>query len=88
MLFRNDLKIMNGKSKQSLRIEIHFLFNLQRFYHNFNLKICSTQLKLNFKTMKAFHVKKILQYNKTISLEPENTWKEKVSEANNLYCNS
>ena len=68
MLFRNDLKIMNGKSKQSLRIEIHFLFNLQRFYHNFNLKICSTQLKLNFKTMKAFHVKKFFQYTKTISL--------------------
>ena len=69
MLFRNDLKIMNGKSKQSLRIEILFLFNLQRFYHNFNLKICSTQLKLNFKTMKAFHVKKFFQYTKAISLE-------------------
>ena len=51
-----------------LRIEIDFLFNLQRLYHNFNLKICSTQLKLNFKTMKAFHVKKIFQYTKTISL--------------------
>ena len=68
MLFRNDLKIMNGKSKQSLRIEIHFLFSLQRFYHNFNLKICSTQLKLNFKTMKVFHVKKNFQNTKTISL--------------------
>ena len=38
--------------------------------------------------MKAFHVKKIFQYTKTISLEPENTCKEKISEANNLYCNS